>query len=132
MESKIKNLLNQRYGQQLTDSCQPLFQYSQLIHNHILYKRHAVYVYDLAHVEEIPLFFQIIHILKLDHQWLFIVNFLNTESFISKLWSYKVSSSNRLEIISPYDLKFYHKGLDLYKVNHIYVVNLTSRLTKEN
>ncbi|CAF3937425.1 unnamed protein product [Rotaria sp. Silwood1] len=132
IESKIKNLLNRRYGQQVTDSNQALMQYSQLIHNHIIYKQNAVYVYDLAHVEEIPLFFQIIYILKLNHQWLFIVDFLNTESFISKLWSYKVSSSGRLEIISPFDLQFYHKGLDLYEVNHIHVVNLASRLTKEN
>jgi hypothetical protein len=132
MESKIQNLLNQRYGQQLIDSDQTLFQYSQLIHNHIIYKQYAVYVYDLAHVEEIPLFFQIIHILKLNHHWIFIVDFLNTEGFITKLWSYKVSSSDRLQIISPNDLKYYHKGVDLYKVDHVHVVNLTSRLTKEN
>lgn len=130
IESKIKSLLNQRFEQQLTYSAQTLFQYSQLIHNHIRYKRHAVYVYDLEHVEEIPLFFQIIYILKLNHEWLFIVDYLNTESFISNLWSYKVSSCNRLQIISPDGLHFYHKGLDLYKVDNINVVNLTSRLTK--
>ena len=132
IELKIKKLLNQRYGQQLTDSNQALMQYSQLIYNHIIYKQNALYVYDLAHDEEIPLFFQIIYILKLNHQWSFTCNFLNTEGFISKLWSYKVSSSGRLKIISPFDVKFYHKGLDLYEVNHIHVVNLTSRLTKEN
>jgi hypothetical protein len=132
MESKTKILLNQRYGQQLLDSGQTLFQYSQLIHNHIIYKQHAVYVYDLAYVEEIPLFFQIIHILKLNDHWIFIVDLLNTEGFITKLWSYKVSSSDRLQIVSPNDLKYYHKGLDMYKVDHIHVVNLISRLTKEN
>ncbi|CAM4786483.1 unnamed protein product [Rotaria magnacalcarata] len=131
MESKIKNLLKQRYGQQLLNSDITLFQYSQLIHNHIIYKQHALYVYDLAHVEEIPLFFQIIHIFKLNQNWIFIVDFLNTEGFITKLWSYKVSSSDRLEIISPNDLKYYHKGIDLYKIDHAHVVNLTSRLTKE-
>ena len=85
IELKIKNLLNQRYGQQLTDSNQALMQYSQLIHNHIICKQNAVYVYDLAHVEGIPLFFQIIYILKLNYQWLFISDFVNTEGFIFEI-----------------------------------------------
>jgi hypothetical protein len=132
IDSKIKVLLTHRYGQQLFQSDQTFLQCSQLIHNHIIYKQHAVYVYDLEHVEEIPSFFQIVHILKLNQQWIFIVDFLNTDGFSTKLWSYKVSSYDRLEIISPNDLKYYHKGLDLYKVDHLDVVNLTSRLTKEN
>lgn len=89
-------------------------------------------MYDLEHVEEIPKFFQILYILKLNEQWTFVVDFLNTDGFISKLWSYKVSSYDHLGIISPNDLKYFHKGVDLYEVNNLLIVNLSSRLTKAN
>ncbi|CAF4295728.1 unnamed protein product, partial [Rotaria sp. Silwood2] len=59
------------------------------------------------------------------------LDLLNTDGFSTKIWSHKVSSYGRLEIVSPNDLKYYHKGLDLCKVDHLHVVNLTSRLTKE-
>ncbi|CAF1568016.1 unnamed protein product [Rotaria sordida] len=131
IDSKIKVLLTRRYGQQFIQS-QTLFQCSQLIHNHVIYKQHAVYVYDLEHVEEIPLFFQIVHILQLNQEWIVVVDLLNTDGFSTKLWSYRVSSYDRLDIVSPNNLKYYHKGLDLYKVDHFHVVNLTSRLTKAN
>lgn len=131
IDSKVKVLLNNRYGSQFIES-QTLFQCSQLVHDHIVYKQNAVYVYDLEHVEEIPNFFQIIHILKLNQEWIFVVDFLNTEGFSTKLWSYKVSSYDRFDLVSPNNLKYYHKGLDLYKVDNCHVVNLTSRLTKEN
>ena len=131
IDSKVKVLLNHRYGSQFIQS-QTLFQCSQLIHNHIIYKQHAVYVYDLEDVEEIPVFFQIIHILKLYQELIFVVDLLNTDGFSTKLWSYRVSSYDRLDIVSPNNLKYYHKGLDLHKVDHFHVVNLTSGLTKAN
>ncbi|CAF3338490.1 unnamed protein product [Rotaria sp. Silwood2] len=114
IDSKVKVLLNHRYGSQFIQS-QTLLQCSQLIHNHVIYKQHAVYVYDLEHVEEIPVFFQIIHILKLNQEWIFVVDLLNTDGFSTKLWSYRVSSYDRLDIVSPNNIKYYHKGLDLYK-----------------
>jgi hypothetical protein len=132
IDSKAKGLLNQLYGQQLIQSDETLFHCSQLIHNYISYRQYAVYVYDLEHVEEIPLFFQILHMFKLNEEWVFIVDFLNTDGFSTKLWSYKVSSYDRLELISSNDLKYYQKGLDLYEVDHLHVVNLTTRLTKEH
>jgi hypothetical protein len=131
IDSKVKLLLSQRYGHDLVQSDQTFIQCSQLIYNHIIYKQHAVYVYDVEYVEEIPLFIQILHIFKVNQQWIFIVDILNTDGFNTKLWSYKVSSSNRLNIISPHDLIYYHKGLDIYNVDHLHVVNLTSRLTKK-
>ena len=130
IDFKVTLLLNHRCGAQSIQS-QTLSQCSQLTHNHVVYKQHAVYVYDLAHVEEIPIFFQIIHILKLNQEWIFVVD-LNTDGFSTKLWSYKVSSYDRLDIVSPNDLKYYHKELDLYKVDRCHIVNLTSRLTKAN
>ncbi|CAF1328031.1 unnamed protein product [Rotaria sordida] len=121
-----------RFGQQLAQFDQTLLRFSELIYNHIIYKQYAVYVYDLQHVEDIPLFFQIHYIFKYNQQWIFIVDFLNTDGFSTKLWSYKVSSCDRLGIVSPNDLKYFHKGLDLYEVDQLHLVNLTSRLTKQN
>ncbi|CAF1964375.1 unnamed protein product [Rotaria magnacalcarata] len=132
IDSKVKILLAQRYGQQFVQSDQSLLRCSKLIHNHIIYKQYAVYVYDLEHVEEIPLFFQILYIFKFNQQWMFIVEFLNTDGFSTKLWSYKLSSYGRLGIVLPNDLKYFHKGLDLYEIDNLHVVNLTSRLTKKN
>lgn len=132
LESQVKALFMQKYGQSINELGQTLLQCSQLTYNHIIYKQNAVYVYDLEHVEEIPKFFQILYILKLNEQWTFVVDFLNTDGFISKLWSYKVSSYDHLGIISPNDLKYFHKGVDLYEVNNLLIVNLSSRLTKAN
>ncbi|CAF1300594.1 unnamed protein product [Rotaria magnacalcarata] len=132
IDSKVKILLAQRYGQQFVQSDQSLLRCSKLIHNHIICKQYAVYVYDLEHVEEIPLFFQILYIFKFNQQWMFIVEFLNTDGFSTKLWSYKLSSYGRLGIVLPNDLKYFHKGLDLYEIDNLHVVNLTSRLTKKN
>ncbi|CAF1069406.1 unnamed protein product [Rotaria sordida] len=132
IDFKIRTLLIQRFGQQLAQFDQTLLRFSELIYNHIIYKQYAVYVYDLQHVEDIPLFFRIHYIFKYNQQWIFIVDFLNTDGFSTKLWSYKVSSCDRLGIVSPNDLKYFHKGLDLYEVDHLHLVNLTSRLTKQN
>lgn len=63
---------------------------------------------------------------------MFVVDLLNTDGFSTKLWSYKVSSYDRFDLVSPNSLKYYHKGLDLYKVDRYHVVNMTSRITKEN
>jgi hypothetical protein len=132
ISSTIKDFLTQQFGKQFIQSDQLTHQCSQLIHNHITYKQFAIYVYDLEYVEEIPLFLQILYIFKSHQQWLFVVVLLYTDGFNTNLWSYKVRSSNRLKIVTPNDLKYYHKGLDLYKIDGFCVVNLTSRLTKEN
>ncbi|CAF3332365.1 unnamed protein product [Rotaria sp. Silwood2] len=132
IDSKVKIFLAQQYGQQLVQSDQSLLRCSQLIYNHIIDKQYAVYVYDLEHVKEIPFFFQILYIFKVKQQWIFIVDFLNTDGFSTKLWSYKVSSHGRLGIVLPNDLKYFHKGLHIYEIDYLRVVNLTSRLTKKD
>ncbi|CAF2027444.1 unnamed protein product [Rotaria magnacalcarata] len=132
IESKIKSLFIKKFEQSINQFDESLLQCSQLIQNHIIYKQNAVYVYDLEHAEEIPKFIQLVYILKLNEQWIFIVNFLNTDGFVSKLWSYQVSSHDCFGIILPNDLKYFHKGLDLYQVNNLHFVNLSSRLTKAN
>ncbi|CAF4049719.1 unnamed protein product [Adineta steineri] len=54
IDSKVKLLLNQRYGLDFVQSDQTFIQCCQLIYNHIIYKQHAVYVYDVEYALSTP------------------------------------------------------------------------------
>ncbi|CAF1267560.1 unnamed protein product [Didymodactylos carnosus] len=109
LSQTVQNALIEKYGRQQIEQMSQLQECSSFTHKHILYKQAAVYVHNLLHVEEIPIFFQIIHILKIHNQWIFLIDQFLTERYDKHLCSYKLTSNDLFTIVSPQNLTYYHK-----------------------
>jgi hypothetical protein len=72
--------------------CESLFIYYHDLH----IRQKSVFVHDLVHTEEIPIFCQIHHLLKLNEKWFAIAEKLHTNSFNEKLWAYEVEYTGAL------------------------------------
>ncbi|CAF1512982.1 unnamed protein product [Adineta ricciae] len=93
------------------------------------YCRSAVYVVDLLHFNEQPVFAQIVFIVKVEEKWWLLVDLLETVAYNEEYFAWEIKSSDRYSIIDPCRLKYYYKGLDIYEVNHSSFVSFTARLT---
>ncbi|CAF0944648.1 unnamed protein product [Didymodactylos carnosus] len=114
LNSVVRRILLNASGIDLLEK--ELLQCTSLYYDHVWYKQAAAYVYQLAHVEEIPLFFQIAYIIKIQKKWMLIVDQLVTKQYDNSLCCWQLESHDSLELISPTDLEYYHKGLDIYEV----------------
>ncbi|CAF0953336.1 unnamed protein product [Didymodactylos carnosus] len=117
LSQAVKTLLGEKYGLQLQLSVEQMQQCSKLNYNHLLYQQATIYVHNLLHVEETPVFFQIVHILKINQQWTLVVDQLITIGYDENLCCYELKSDNLFTTVLPQELKYYHKGLDLYEIS---------------
>jgi hypothetical protein len=101
----------------------------RLVCDTIEYCRSAVYVVDLIHFNEQPVFAQIVFIIKVNEKWWLLVDLLNTIAYNEDLFAWEIKSIDRYSIINPCQLKYYYKGLDIYQVNNSSFVSFTARLT---
>lgn len=105
---------------------------NSLYHHHINIRPKAVIIHHLAHTEEIPVFFQVHHILNIKEKWFIIAEQLNTISFNDKLWCYEIEFSG---ILVKMDAKQCFDVLtdcfDIYTVEEGHFINILTRLTKQ-
>lgn len=100
-------------------------------HDHNI-KQKSVFVYDLVHTEEIPVFCQIHHLLKINEKWFVVAEKLHTNTFNEKLWSYEVEYTGTLvKIDVEHYLKLFPHCLDIYILEELYYINMLTRLTKQ-
>ncbi|CAF4483280.1 unnamed protein product, partial [Didymodactylos carnosus] len=125
LSQAVKTLLGGKYGLQLQLSVEQMQQCSKLNYNHLLYQLATIYVHNLLHVEETPAFFQIVHILKINQQWTLVVDQLITIGYDENLCYYELKSDNLFTTVLPQELKYYHKGLDLYEISGRFFLSLS-------
>lgn len=106
-----------------------LKQCNKLIHENIEFCRAAVYVVDVNPLNEQPVFAQIVFILKMDEKWWLFVDKLSTVSYNEELFAWEIESTDCYAILDPCQLKYYYKGLDVYRVNNSSFISFTARLT---
>ena len=125
----MKHVLLAHFGLGRVDFIHDFYQCRKLINGGIEYCQSAVYIIDLKPSHEQPIFAQIIFILKTNEKWWLLVDILDTEIYSEKLCAWKIQSIGRYSIIDPNEMKYFHKGLDIYVVNDQSYVSFTSRLT---
>ncbi|CAF4094505.1 unnamed protein product [Rotaria magnacalcarata] len=109
-----------------------VMEYQRLKFDNIMFIKGSVFVNKLTEEEEIPSFLHVIFILKIDNDWLLIVEQLQTVAFNESLWSYELEHTHLLSIKQPNQLiHVLPKGLDIYELNEKSFVNIFSRLTAE-
>jgi hypothetical protein len=131
LSADVRELLCNTVG--ILDSTETkITEYQRLKFNHITFIKGSVFVDNLIHEEEIPSFFHLMLILKIDGVWLLIVEQLQTIAFNDSLWSYELERTHLLSIKRPNELiSILPSGLDIYEVNKRSFVNILSRLTVE-
>jgi hypothetical protein len=106
-----------------------LSQCNKFVHENIEYCRSAVYVISLAAFNEQPIFAQVVFVLKLSEKWWLLIDKLDTVAYDEQLFSWEIKSVDRYSILDPSELRYYHKGLDIYHVNNSSFVSFINRLT---
>ena len=106
-----------------------LIQSNKLFHQNIEYCRSVVYIIDLMKITEQPVFAQVNFILKMNEKWWMLVDLLEILSYDENLFAWEVKSIDRFAILNPSDLKYFHKGLDIYELNNSSFISFTGRLT---
>lgn len=111
------------------DVNESLHECKTLWHNQIEYHQSCVYVIGLDEIDERPLFAQIIRIVRIQKEWLLLMDRLQTVCYNDHLCAWKIETNEDLSLIDPQRLKYLHKGLDVYHVDQSSYVSLVSRLT---
>ncbi|CAF1058741.1 unnamed protein product [Adineta steineri] len=73
----------------------------RLIYDTIEYCRSAVYVIDLLHFNEQPIFAQVVFIIKIDQKWWLLMDLLNTIAYNEDLFAWEIKSIDHYSIIDP-------------------------------
>lgn len=124
---QLRSHLSIKFG--LIDIEAGLFECSTLSNNRIEYHRSSVYVSGLEGIEERPLFVQVLRIIRVQMQWMLFVDRLRIKRYDEDLCVWELETVEDLSLVHPRDLKYFHKGLDIYEVNQRTYVSLSSRLT---
>jgi hypothetical protein len=126
-DNRAKTLLIAHFG--TIDLAEHLYECDGLWYDHIEYRQSCVYVVGFENIEERPLFVQIIRIIRSHSKWWLFVDRLITKCYSDALCSWEIESAENFSLVDPHDLKYYHKGLDVYEINNSSFVSLTTRLT---
>ncbi|CAF4086295.1 unnamed protein product, partial [Adineta steineri] len=73
----------------------------RLVYDTIEYCRSAVYVIDLLHLNEQPIFAQVVFILKINQKWWLLMDLLNTIAYNKDLFAWEIKSIDHYSIIDP-------------------------------
>lgn len=124
---KVKSLINLHFGAINVEK--DLFECSTLCHDHVEYHQSCVYVIALEGAEERPLFAQIVRIVRVQTNWMLIVDQLRTKCYNDDLCAWEIETLEDFALIDPRQLTYFHKGLDVYEINRSSYVCIGSRLT---
>ena len=127
LNSSMKKVLIDHFGH--IDLAKDVKQCKRLIHENIEYCRSGIHVIDLVPLKEQPRFAQVIFILKMNEKWWLLAEILNTVSYNEDLFAWELKSTDHYSMLDPCQLRYYHKGLDVYHVNNSSFVSYTNRLT---
>ena len=109
-----------------------LWECTSIYYHHINIRRKSVIVHHLAHAEEIPVFCQVHHLLKIGEQWIIIAEMLHTVSFNEKLWAYEVEFAGTLvKIDVEHCFNIFPHCLNIYVIEQEHYINILTRLTKQ-
>ncbi|CAM4818496.1 unnamed protein product [Rotaria magnacalcarata] len=125
--TKIKHILIKHFGP--IDFENDLIQCKSLSHENIEYHKSSVYIIGLRNSDEQPLFGQIASILKKEEKWWLLMDKLETIVYDEQLFAWKLESINKFCVVDPYDLEYYHQGLDIYEINNASYVSFIGRFT---
>jgi hypothetical protein len=128
--ARLVNFLNVHFGQ--IDVERDLFECTLLSCNHMGYHQSSVYVIELECPEERPVFVQIMRIVRAQTNWMLLVDRLRTKCYNDDLCAWQIETVEDFSLLDPLQLRYFHKGLDVYEINGSSYVCLTSRLTKWN
>lgn len=123
----VQHLLMNNMNQ--TDS---ISECNSICYHHVNIRPKSVIVHHLEHAEEIPVFCQVHHLLKIEEKWIIVAEMLNTISFNERLWSYEVEFTGtfvKVDIEHCFDT--YPDCLDIYVVEQESYINMLTRLTKQ-
>ena len=127
---KIKHVLTKQFG--TIHFIDELVECKKLLCRNIEYVLSAIYIIEMADIDDQPLFGQICYIVKRNEKWWLIVELLETIGFDDNLFAWQLKTTDRFSILDPYQVRYYHKGLDCYRVNHFTYVSFTSRPTRHH
>ncbi|CAF1141192.1 unnamed protein product [Adineta ricciae] len=127
LNKEMRDLVFNHFG--CFDFEENLFQCRKLINENIEYRQSAVYVMGLRDTDEQPSFAQLVFILRTSEKWWLLVDSLETKSFDEDLFAWEIKSVDRYSLMDPCQLKYWHKGLDIYHVKGSSFVSFTARLT---
>ena len=125
--NSMKQTLFDHFG--YIDFAKDLFQCNKFYHENVEYCRSGVYIIDLMNTNEIPRFFQIVSILKMNYKWWLLVDMLETICYDEKLCAWEIKSIGDFSILDPDRLKYYYKGLDIYELDNSSFISFTARFT---
>ncbi|CAF3060653.1 unnamed protein product [Rotaria sp. Silwood2] len=98
---------------------------SSVYYHDLNIKQKSVFVHDLLHTEEIPVFCQIHHLLRIKEKWFAIAEQLHTNSFNEHLCAYEVEYTGTLvEIDVEHCLDIFSDCLDIYEIEETYYINM--------
>ena len=123
----MKNVLLNHFGGINFEA--DIVQCTRLIHENIKYCQSCVYIINIEPIAEQPVFSQVAFILKMQEKWWLLIDLLEIVSYNEEFFAWEIKSINRYTTVDPYELKYFHKGLDVYKVNNSSFVSFTARLT---
>lgn len=89
--------------------------------NNVKYSTKDVFVIDVVHTEEVPLFFQVKYVFSVDTLWILCGKLLLPQSFDSHFHAFRVSNDKDWFCVMPAE-ELDQQALDLYVVDdHLYV-----------
>ena len=124
---RVKQILNVHLGRYYSGN--KIFECKSLWFNHVQYHQSCIYVVGLDKIDERPYFAQVIRIIRAQDEWLLLMDRLKTVSYNDLLCAWNVETNEDFFIIEPQQLKYYHKGLDIYLIDGISYVSPISKLT---
>jgi hypothetical protein len=127
LDNRVKAILNAHFGPM--NFAKDLFECSTLWHDQIEYHQSSVYVAELQGIEERPIFAQVVRIVRAQCKWLLLVDRLITKSYHDDLCAWEIESIEDFSLVDPHEMKYFHKGLDVYEINRSSFVSLMKRLT---
>lgn len=105
---------------------------TSIYYKHVNIRPKAVIIHHLAHAEEVPVFYQVHHLLNIKEKWVIIAEKLHTLSFNEKFWSYEIQFSGilvKMDIEQCFDVLT--DCLDTYTVEEANYINILTRLTTQ-
>lgn len=123
----MKDVLLQHFD--YIDINNDLYQCRKLINGNIEYRQSSVYIVDLTISHEQPVFVQVAFIIRKNEKWWLLTEILDTNSYCENLSAWKIETTGRYLMMDPNELKYFHKGLDIYCIDGLSYVSFVSRLT---
>lgn len=125
--NQIKQILVNHFGN--INFYNDLVECRKLLYQNIEYCCSAIYIIGINEIDDQPIFAQLSYIVKNKEKWWLVFDLLKIVNYDENMFAWQLTSNDDFSVFDPYQLDFYHKGLDFYKVNNSTYVSFTARLT---